>query len=770
MALKKFLGGITGASLAYAFCTTVAAQPTTEPTTTGSGSATPATTETGSAGSATPTTDGADGSADGSGSASAAATGSASSGSGTPAIPATPPPELPLPTDYRGLETIEISDTAPAESASSVHITREDLKYRSVTQVSDILRQVPGLMVSQHAGGGKSDQYFIRGFDADHGTDIAIFADGIPVNMPSHGHGQGYADTHFLIPETVDAVDVHKGPYSARFGDFYTAGAMELKTIDSIEGPTVWVSGGAPLAGPKAVDQFNRRIVGMASPEIRDNSTDKSIIAVEIGDTDGPFETAQHFRQGNGLVKWKGNAGPGELHLEGNWYEAKWNASGQVPESAVNSGLISRFGSLDPSEGGDTSRTSGQIAYTVHDSHNGSWTAMAYMLSYRLRLYSDFTLYARDPVHGDEIEQNDGRTTYGLDLKYERHIAPADLDTWVTVGVQTRSDDVENALWHDQKRVRLLDCFDSGLNPCNHTLDRIRTFGSYAEANVHVFPNVHVLPGVRFDQFVWDVDDLNVNTTTDPSTHTGGTAGKAIASPKLSVEIEATDKLDLFANSGYGFHSNDARGNVATNGNGSLARALGAEAGVRTSYLPHSRFSADFWYLHLDSELVWSGDEGGTQPSGSTKRYGVDLEGSYNPFPWLRMDANVSIAHSAFVANAGNGSALALAPKLMGQGGITYINGRFNVSLRGRGIADRPGNDDNTLTAKGYFIFDLIAAIQPTKKLNLNLTLNNLFNQTWREAQFADTSAVTPTSAPVEQMHFTPGIPLTATVTASYQL
>jgi len=685
---------------------------------------------------------------------------------GVPAPPAPDPDPEPTPPAKDG-ETIEINDTAPAESASSVHLTRDDLQYGSMTQVSDILRQVPGLMVSQHAGGGKSDQYFIRGFDADHGTDIAIYADGVPVNMPSHGHGQGYADTHFLIPETVDSVDVHKGPYSARFGDFYTAGAMELKTIDKVDGPTLWVAGGAPLAGPKALEQYNRRIVGMASPELRD--TDKSLVAVEIGDTDGPFENPQHFRQGNALVKWQGNAGPGELHLETNWYEAKWNASGQVPESAVTTGLIDQFGSLDPSEGGDTSRATGQLAYTVRDSHGGAWTAMGYLMSYRFRLYSDFTLYARDPVHGDEIEQTDARTTYGLDLKYERHIAPAGLDTWLTVGAQTRNDDVENALYHDDKRVRLEDCFELGANPCNHTLDRIRNFSGYAEATVHVAPGVHVLPGLRWDQFVWDVDDLNPNTNTNPA-QTGGSAGKAIASPKLSVEIEATDKLDVFANAGYGFHSNDARGNVASAGNGSLARALGAEAGVRTTIVPHSKLSADFWYLHLDSELVWNGDEGGTDPSGPTERYGVDLEAAYNPVPWLRLDANASIAHSQFVQNAGNGNALALAPKLMGQGGITYIHPLFSVSLRGRGIADRPGNDAGTLTAQGYFIFDLIAATQPTKKLGINLTINNLFNQTWREAQFADTSAITPTSPAIEQMHFTPGIPLTATVTASYQL
>jgi hypothetical protein len=667
-------------------------------------------------------------------------------------------------------EIIEINDTAPAESASSVHLSIDDLQYRSRTQVSDILRQVPGLMVSQHAGGGKSDQYFIRGFDTDHGTDIAIFADGVPVNMPSHGHGQGYADTHFLIPETIEDVDVHKGPYAARFGDFYTAGAMELKTIDRIDGPTIWIAGGVPLAGPKAFEQYNRRVVGMASPEIRDNDTDRALIAVQIGDTDGPFDNPQRFRQGNALVKWQGQVGRGDLKLETNWYEARWNASGQVPESAVTNGLIDRFGSLDPSEGGDTSRTSAQIGYTVHDDHGGAWRASAFALAYRLRLYSDFTLFARDPLHGDEIEQDDTRTVMGLDVAYDRRMNLGTMDSLFTVGAQLRNDDVDNALWHAEKRVRLADCFALGPNPCNHTYDRIRNAAVYAEANIHVFPHVHVLPGVRLDQFVWDVDDLDASTNTDPATTTAGSAGAAIVSPKLSVEIEATPKLNVFANSGFGFHSNDARGNVASNGAGSLARALGAEAGVRTTAMPHSRIAVDLWYLHLDSELVWNGDEGGTDAAGATRRYGVDFEGAYNPLPWLRLDANVSLAHSEFVANHGNGNALALAPKLMGQGGVTIVDGTSFVSLRGRGIADRPGNDDNTLTAKGYFILDLMMGMQPCNRLSLNLTINNVLDSDWREAQFADTSAVTPTSPAITQMHFTPGIPLTATATAAIRL
>jgi len=684
------------------------------------------------------------------------------------AVPPPPADGAPGEPAANDAEVILIDDQAPAESASSVHLSTDDLKYRSRTQVSDILRQVPGLMVSQHAGGGKSDQYFIRGFDADHGTDIAIYADGIPVNMPSHGHGQGYADTHFLIPETVSTVDVHKGPYSARFGDFYTAGAMELQTLDKVEGPTLWIAGGVPLAGPKSFDQYNRRIVGMASPELRDNDTDRSLIAVQIADTDGPFDNAQHFRQGNALVKWQGKVGRGELKLETNWYAASWNASGQVPESAVEQGLISRFGSLDPSEGGDTSRTSVQLGYRVHDDHGGLWRASLFGLEYRLRLFSDFTLFARDPVHGDEIEQDDARFVWGLDTAYERRFSLAGMDSYLTAGLQVRNDNAETALWHAENRARLPDCFDQGANPCNNNNDRIRDVAGYVEATIHVLPHVHVLPGVRFEQLSWDVDDLNPATRSDPMTTTGGIAARAMVLPKLSIEAEVSPKLDLFANAGSGLHSNDARSAVATHGEGSLARALGAEAGFRTTIVPHARLSADFWYLHLDSELVWSGDAGGTEASGPTRRYGVDLEGSYSPTSWLRLDGNLSIARSTFVHNAGNGNGLALAPKLMGQGGVTLMQGPAFVSLRTRGIADRPGNDDGTLTAQGYLIFDLMTGCS-FGKVDLDLTLNNLLNSEWREAQFADESAVVRGGPVVEQMHFTPGIPLTATATASYR-
>ncbi len=660
-------------------------------------------------------------------------------------------------------ETIEVTSDAPAESASSVHLDRDQLRYRSRTQPSDILRQIPGLVVSQHAGGGKSDQYFIRGFDADHGTDVAIFADGIPVNLTSHGHGQGYADTHWMIPETIHSVAMHKGPYAARYGDFYTAGALELRTIDEVEGPTIWIAGSTPLASGQRFARLDRRLVGMASPDLR--SGDQALLAVAVGEADGPFINEQDFRQGNALIKWQGTAGPGRLRLATTWYAGRWTQSGQLPEGEIAAGRLDRFGSLDPTEGGVASRASAQLAYGVDNQETrSSWRAMAYAVSNRLRLYSNFTLFARDEVDGDQIEQTDARTLYGFDGAYEKFVTTGRVETRITAGVQLRADDVETSLWQTAQRHRLAACFDEGANPCNHTENRIRGIGAYVEANVMPASWLHVFPGVRIDQLTWDVEDLDLETVTSSAT-TGGSAQRAIVSPKLSVELHADDQISFFFNSGLGFHSNDARAAVSSNGKGALARAYGAEAGVRMKPHPRARLSADVWYLRLTSEQVWSGDAGGTEPSDPTRRFGLDVEGSLAATPWLSLDANLTFARATLVANRGNGGALALAPRWMGSGGIAVHDKRSFVSLRARGIGDRPGNDDGSLTAEGYLILDLVAGTT-FGKLGIELTVNNLLNAEWREAQFAEESRVVSMGALKEQMHFTPGMPATVTLTA----
>ncbi|MEJ7601078.1 MAG: TonB-dependent receptor [Kofleriaceae bacterium] len=666
-------------------------------------------------------------------------------------------------------ETIVVTSDAPAESASSVNLDSGKLRFRPRTQPSDLLRQVPGLVVSQHAGGGKSDQYFIRGFDADHGTDVAIYADGIPVNLTSHGHGQGYADTHWLIPETLESVAMHKGPYAARYGDFYTAGALELKTIDEVAGPTVWIASGSPIGDASIrLERHDTRVVGMASPRLRDNPDDRSLFALQVAENDGPFVNAQDFRQGNALAKWRGKVGPGELRFASTWYAGAWNQSGQLPESEVASGRVPRFGAIDPTEGGDALRASLQLGYTVRDpAQRSTFRIMGYGVRNELELYSNFTLFARDAEHGDQIGQTDDRFLYGADAAYEKWLSAGTLQALVTVGTQLRYDDVETSLFHAAQRERLAMCFGDTTNPCNHTANKILNGAVYAEADVAPADWIHIRPGLRMDAFSWDVTDLDRETATDSMMTTGGSARTGIVSPKLSIELHESEQMTFFINGGSGFHSNDARAAVSTKGAGALARAIGGEVGVRMKPAPRARVAADLWYLYLTSEQVWSGDNGGTEPSDPTRRFGLDLEGSVDATSWLSLDANVTWAKSTLVANQGNGGALALAPRWMGSGGVSVHDKRSFVSVRTRGIADRAGNDDGSLTAQGYLLFDIIIG-RRMGPLNLELTIANLLNTEWREAQFAEESRVMPTSDTLEQMHFTPGLPLTATLKAAY--
>lgn len=656
-------------------------------------------------------------------------------------------------------EIIVVEGNAPAESASSVHFGQEELRHRPHSQPSDVLRQTPGLVVAQHAGGGKSDQYFLRGFDADHGTDVALFVDGVPVNLTSHGHGQGYADSHWLIPELVTSLEVHKGPYAARFGDYYTAGAIDLKTADQVPASGLWLSGGGELTGPVAFERPTARMVGIANPKVGRGS---ALIAAELSQTDGPFTNAQDFGRVTTFGKLMQPLAGGDLQLSGTFYAARWNQSGQIPAAEVAAGRIDRFGAIDPTEGGDSSRWSLAAKWERGEPADGAWSAHAYLVGYKLQLFSNFTLYSRDQEHGDQIEQGDDRLMGGGSVTYRKvHRGP--LPGFFRAGVQVRRDATETSLWHTAQRARLGGCFE-GQNPCNRTDNRILNVAGYVEEDVSVSDRVRLLAGLRVDGFAWDVTDLDPMTAGTMDT-TAGDATSAIVSPKLSAIVRASEAIEVFGNFGLGFHSNDARAAVAMNGDGALARAIGAETGARLAVGEALRGSIAAWYLRLASEQVWSGDNGGTEPSDPTQRYGLDVDLAWKPLPWLSLDANVAVGRSSFVANQGNGGALALSPRLMGGGGVTFENaaGSF-ASLRVRGIDSRPANDDGSLVAEGYALVDVVAE-HHFGKTSLGLSITNLLDSDWREAQFAEESRVTPTAEVVEDVHFTPGTPMTAMVT-----
>lgn len=655
-------------------------------------------------------------------------------------------------------ELIEIDDRAPSEAASSVHFSREDLRRRPAREPSDLLRQTPGLVVAQHAGGGKADQYFLRGFDADHGTDVALFVDGVPVNLSSHGHGQGYADAHWIIPETIASLDVHKGPYAARYGDYYTAGAIELRTIEDVERPTLWLTGGTELAGPVAGKRLSSRLVGLATPRLAGGA---SLFAAELGETDGPFISPQGFRRGAAMGTWKRRLGPGTARVASTFYVASWSQSGQIPAAEVAAGRLDRFGAIDPSEGGDSQRASLATGYVVERGPGTRWKVDAYAVRYQLQLFSNFTLFARDAMHGDQIEQTDERMLYGASGAYQTTLGDAGpVQALLTAGVQTRLDQIETGLWHTASRRRLAACFDGG-NPCNRTDTSVLNAAAYVEGDIAVKNRLHILPGMRVDQFAWRVDDRDPETDATMAT-LGGSAARAIASPKLSIVAHATKEVHVFANGGRGFHSNDARAAVGSRGDGALAAAWGAEVGTRL--LPRDgtlEASLAVWYLHLASEQVWSGDFGTTEPAGATRRHGIEAAFSWKAAPWLAVDGNVAVARAKALDE---GTALALAPRLMGGGGVTVHRGAASASLRARGIDQRPANEDGSLTADGYLLVDVVATY-PLGRAALTLTVNNLLDATWREAQFAEVSRPTPAGDAREDVHFTPGMPLTALLT-----
>lgn len=660
-------------------------------------------------------------------------------------------------------EIILIVQRPPAESASSVHLSAQDLARRPHDNASDLLRQAPGLVVSQHAGGGKADQLFLRGFDADHGTDVALFVDGVPVNLTSHGHGQGYADTHWVIPETIRSISIHKGPYAARFGDFYTAGAVEMTTIDEVPGLVVSLTGGTELYGPRAFADPTSRLVAMASPRFE---AGKALLAGEISLADGPFENPQRYRRANVLGKWTGPLASGELVLHTTFYGARWNQSGQIPEREVRAGRLDRFGAIDPTEGGESSRSSVSGSWGVRDQRGGYFKVHAFGVEYRMRLYSNFTLFARDPENGDQIEQTDARGIFGISGSYARAHSWGRASGVLTAGLQVRSDDVGTDLWHTSERLRLAECFDEGKNPCNKVFSRVRNAALYVEEDAFLQRWLHAIAGVRFDLFLWDVEDHDPDTMSSAAT-TGGTAQQAIASPKLSLVFTPHSTTEIFVNGGSGFHSNDARAAVSSRGQGALARGLGTEVGTRVRPWKPLQTAVAAWYLHLSSEQVWSGDAGGTEPSDPTERMGIDVDVTWNAMPWLTVDANMALARSAFVANRGNGGALALAPRIMGGGGILLHGGDSMIALRARGVGDRPANDDNTLTAEGFLILDVIASHRHGP-WRLGLSVNNLLDAEWREAQFGEESRLLGEQEAVEDVHFTPGTPLMVLGTVEY--
>ena len=633
------------------------------------------------------------------------------------------------------LENVTVIAKAGQEYKS---ISKMDIKMRGVNNSQEILRIVPGLFIGQHQGGGKAEQIFIRGFDCDHGTDINIMADGMPVNMVSQAHGQGYADMHFIIPETVESVDFQKGPYDPSKGNFTTSGFVDLKTKNGLNTNLVKLEGGM-FDTYRVLSMFD--LLNQRAKEKQQSW----YIASEYAYSNGYFDHSQNYKRLNIFTKYHGKISNNTyLILTASTFNSKWNASGQIPDRAVEKGLIGYYGAIDSTEGGETER-SNINAQLITTNKNGSFIKQQlYYSDYHFDLHTNFTFYLNDPVNGDQIRQKEHRNLFGYNGSFQQQSNMGSAQVNTEVGIGLRQDLTQNSeLSHTINRFTLL--------------DRVM-YGNITETNLAAYVNEHIKlneklninAGLRVDQFFNQYKDHLKSDSLFK-------ANAAMISPKISVNYHENNHIQYYLNLGKGFHSNDTRVCVIEQGRKILPGAYSADVGTIVKPTSNLLIQAAFWYLYLEQEFVYNGDDGSPSPSGKTQRTGVDFSVRYEPFRSIYIDADVNYAHGRLLDEVKGQNYIPLAPIWSSTGGLTYTNKTgLNGSFRYRWLGNRPANEDYSLTAHGYLVNDFVLNYTQ-KKYEIGMSINNIFNVQWKETQFETLTKLKNETAPVDEICFTPG-------------
>jgi len=644
--------------------------------------------------------------------------------------------------DVRELEISEVSiiGERPVAASSQQFIPDKEILLQPQGRPAQVLRLIPGFLAVEHSGGaGKADQYFLRGFDADHGTDVAFFADGMPINLRTHAHGQGYSDLNFIIPETIEGLDVYKGAYLPEYGDFATAGAVNFRTRQVVREGVVQAAGG----------QFDtQRYMLMFSPT---KDRVRTLFAAEGYYTNGPFQNDNRYFRGNLLAKMTTNlTGRDELSLTGTFQKSQWNASGEIPLRAVQDGSLDRFGAIDPSEGGKTLRSTAKLNYHYDTTSGGQFFADAYGQYYRLDLFTNFTFFLNDPVNGDGIQQSDRRVMYGGDIGYKQRGEVLGLPSIGTIGFQTRVDNIHARLGTQTKRT-----------PTGTTTDSDVLEASYApfvKAEVQPTSWMRLVGGLRAETFTFDVRNRCAACAEQPA----GRTSSGIVLPKMNLILGPWASTEFFANYGEGYHSNDARSAVAP-GSSPLARAKSYEVGVRSKpWGPEGvELIATLWRLDLKSELVFVGDEGTTEIRGASRRMGVEVAARGQVWGPLYFNGSVTYTKAEFR----NGDAIPLAPEVTAYGALLlrWPEG-LTSQLQATYLGVRPLIEDRSVNSPSWIDFDLSERYQlPIKlshgRLETFLFVQNLFNTKWEQAIFAFESQLRNEAAPVNGIHFVPGNP-----------
>ena len=623
-----------------------------------------------------------------------------------------------------------------AASSSQGAVTAAQLETRPIMRAGEVLETVPGLVISQHSGEGKANQYYLRGFNLDHGTDFSTSVAGIPVNTPTGAHAHGYADISFLIPDLVSGVQFKKGPYFADEGDFSAAGAASINYVNALDRPLVRLSAGGQGWG---------RFLGAASPEFGGGHL---LAALEVNHTNGPWERPDDYQKTNAVLRYSRGTSQNGFSLTGMGYWADWTSTDQVPQRAIDSGLVGRFGAIDGSDRGQEHRQM-TVADWQRTSGATSLRATAYAQRNSLNLFSNFTYFLDDPVNGDQFEQAERRTTAGGRVTYRRLGHLFDRQTESSMGVQLRRDWLSPVgLYRTANAVRLSTTRE----------DRVgqTMVGLFAQTEIEWTRTLRTTLGLRTDTYQYDVRSDN------PLNSGRGTA--SLVSPKVGVVFGPWAATEWYVNAGTGFHSNDARGAATTPEVTPLVRAKGAETGVRTVRVKGLQSTVSLWYLGLDSELLFVGDAGTTAPRRPSRRVGVEWTNYARLTPWMTVDGDLSLSRARFTEHDPAGDIVPGSLDRVISAGLS-IEPSTSIfgSLRLRHFGPRPLVEDASVASKPTSLWNGEIGYRFSRTARLVLEGYNLFDSKVADIDYFYTSRLPgEPAAGIDDIHTHPAIPRTA--------
>jgi outer membrane receptor protein involved in Fe transport len=666
------------------------------------------------------------------------------------------------------------------ESATQGTVGAREIQDRPILRSGEVLETIPGVMITQHAGGGKANQYFLRGFNLDHGTDFAISLDGMPLNLPSHAHGEGYADMNTVIPELVEQVDFQKGPYYANVGNYGSAGSANVVFFRTLPRNFLTVEGG--------MYSYARAVFGVSQKL----GSGTLLYAGEYYHDDGPWKHPDGYNKFNGLLTWSQGNDANGFSITARGYHGKWNSSDQIADNAVP--LVGLFGTLNPNDGGNSQRYSLQAEWHRQDDHSATKITV-YGFYYDLDLFSDFTYYLTDPVHGDQFEQKDRRWVTGLDIRHTIFNRWFGRSVENTFGFQVRNDWVHNGLYQTEDRARVDKTdLDSGnvlpatTLPATTEADRFTDtqIGFYLENKIQWAEKFRTVAALR-----GDVGHVDVTSLVTPAN--SGTATKVLPSPKLSLIFGPWANTEFFVQGGFGFHSNDARGATQTVQPVSadnpypntpaqriplLVPTKGAEIGMRTLAVSHLHSTVSLWYLRSDSELQQDGDTGATvaskQPS---NRYGVEWANYFTPVEHLAFDFDLADSRARFTTvdegdaapDGPGGKRVPEAVGLVMSSGVTLHDlKRFSGSLRLRYFGPRDLTSDGLYRSKATALLNAGVGYRINRTWRVSVEFLNLLNRRDHDIDYAYTSQITPAGTPMFTDVFHPVEPFQVRVGLHY--